>query len=431
MTESRLWSDLQQVRPGDRYFCVSRSAPVAHRLVIEASRRGAIQTLSMHDIDEPGHQRWPSSRKEQREKIDAFYGPLPENPKIIAITGTNGKSSTVSLLQASLEMAGYPTTMIGTLGVRSRLSESHKPTGLTTPDYADLRGHIAQAHERGDLFVVMEASSHALSQHRMGSIPIFVAGATAVTCDDHQEYHGSAYAYIKAKGELFAHYRPQLGVLPCPHPLWFWTQGIAMRSYVPLPANAQDLLSVQWQWPNIQLAEEILRALQISAPHDRGKWVQLAGAHGRFESYPWSDHRTAWVDFAHTPHAMTHLFAPWARGAIEPLWVIFGCGGERDRAKRPEMLQIALKYASMVIITADNPRYEPFAQITADILQNQQYSHVKVLENRAEAIEYAARYAPAHAQVFILGKGHEKTQEVQGRSLHHSDRQEAQRYAHT
>lgn len=430
MNRPCLWNDLEQVTPGSHYFCLSTYRPHAHRCVIEARQRGAAVTGSIWDFDELGHQQWPYPREEQRERIDQHYGPLPSTLKIIAITGTNGKSSTAGLLQAALEQAGFPTTLIGTIGVRPSLTASPVKTHLTTPDYADLRGHIAAAVSRGDRFVVMEASSHALSQYRLGSLPIYLAAATAVTCDDHQEYHGSAYAYIKAKGVLFDHYAPQLAVLSCPHPLWFWLHKPVGRSYIPAPPPLGEPLTVQWQWPNLELCEKILRTLQIAVPSCRQSWVDKASVAGRFEAYLWPLDRIAWVDFAHTPNALRHLFTPWERGLKAPVWVIIGCGGERDRAKRPVMLNILLSYAKHIIITSDNPRDEPFSQIVADMLQNRSYHQVQVLEDRAQAIAYAAAQAPQGAHVFVLGKGHEETQVIGCTPFYHSDRQEVERYAH-
>lgn len=431
LSSKLLWSHLDHVTPGSSYFCLSRHRPAAHAAIIKALQKGAAQVFSMFDIDEPRHHQWPTQRAQQRQLIDDFYGPLPHNaPKIIAVTGTNGKSSTTCLLQTALEQAGYPTTLIGTLGIRYHSTQTPVGNNLTTPDYADLRAYIALACQKGHQYVVMEASSHALSQYRLGSLPIFLAAATAITCDDHIEYHGSAHAYIKAKGVLFDYFKPTMAVLPSPHHLWpYVNQHSAARSYIPTPPPQNAPLPVQWQWLNIQLSQAILQALQLPAPSDLNVWVKNAAVTGRFQATPWSHGRTAWVDFAHTPHALEHALHPWQRQDLGPLWVVIGAGGRRDRAKRPQLLRIALQYARFVIITEDNPRDEPFEQIVADMLQNQSFEDVMVIQDRRHAIAYAAAHAPAMSHIFIAGKGHEQTQIIGSQSFEYSDLKEVQRYA--
>lgn len=424
-----LWSNLEHVTPGSHYFCLSRHRPYSYECILEAQRRGAVATYSLWDFDEPNHTTWPASRDEQIKLIDSHYHHHECSLKIIAITGTNGKSSTACLMQVALEKAGYGTTLIGTIGIRFSSQSRALSNNLTTPDYADLKAYIMLAERKGHSFVVMEASSHALSQYRLGTLKIHLAAATAITCDDHLEYHGSAYEYIKAKGLLFEHYQPVFAVLPSPHHLWpYVSQRSQVRSYIPQNVSTHTPLQIQWQWPNIELSQHMLQALQISVPHDRLDWVKSAAVTGRFEPTSWMNDRIAWVDFAHTPHAMLHLFSPWRAGLSQPLWVVIGCGGRRDRAKRPMMLSIARQYADIVIITADNPRDEPFSQIVADMLQNETYDNVRVIENRSQAIAYAASYAPARAHIFILGKGHEQTQIIGSQSFDYSDRKEVQRY---
>jgi len=418
-------SDCRQIQIGDDYLCLAKHVSLAEKLIFEARRKGARRCFSWHYINKPWHKQLRINSTHRNEFIDDYYqNHLPLN--IIAITGTNGKTSTTCLLQRALELRGYSALLMGTIGMRFSTKDSWSYTGLTTADYADIRAALKMANQRSIPFMIMEASSHALAQRRLGSLSFFAVGSTTVTLDDHLEYHKTERHYLQSKAKLFTDYESAIKVLDYKNALLPYLP-MLVTTYAPKQLKNCSL-KTHLQSKNIQLAQEILSKANISTPIHLDHWVQSSLIKGRFEEFFWSSNRTVIVDFAHTPEALKYLLSGLAHIPFSHRWLIFGCGGQRDRSKRFEMVQVAKQYIDNIIITSDNPRHEPFDQIVADMCSAISRHDLMIIEDRAAAINYAHTHAPYGSLVVIAGKGHEESQVIGSRSIQYSDLKEAEQY---
>ncbi|VTQ64457.1 UDP-N-acetylmuramoyl-L-alanyl-D-glutamate--2, 6-diaminopimelate ligase [Stenotrophomonas maltophilia] len=362
------------------------------------------------------------------------------------MTGTNGKTSTVQLLAQAWHLLGTPSGSIGTLG--AGLYGAVEPTGFTTPLVLQMHALLAQLRDAGARAVAMEVSSHALDQGRVDAVHYDVAVFTNLT-RDHLDYHGDMASYGAAKARLF--HRPGLkaavinlddafgrqlfaglpaGVQPIglssrgasdasvrAEALQLDGRGIAFelvidgqRAAVQSPLlgrfNVDNLLAVAGtlhaQGQPLPRIAEVLSALQPI----RGRMNRLGGEDGL---------PTVVVDYAHTPDALEQALDSLHGHLHGALFCVFGCGGERDTGKRPQMAAIAERLANQVIVTDDNPRGEDGDVIVADILAGfQNADAVTVQRSRARAIGLAVKRAGAGDIILIAGKGHEPYQEVNG-----------------
>ena len=356
----------------------------------------------------------------------------------VGVTGTNGKTTTVHLLQAVLQAAGRTTEVIGTLtGAR------------TTPEAPDLQRKFAELRDAGVAAVAMEVSSHALAQHRVLGTR-FAAGVFTNLSRDHLDFHHDMSAYFQAKARLFEPDLTDRGVVNLDDP-----QGRLLLDAKRIPTvgfsldDASDLelgttgSSFVWRGEPIHLplvgdfnvsnALAAATAAEVSgvSPADVAAGLAAAGAvPGRFEVLDEGQPFLTVVDYAHTPDGLTHALAS-ARllaGANRVL-LVFGAGGDRDRSKRPEMGEAASRGADVVIITTDNPRSEdPMAIIDAvrsGVVAASDTLVVSVEPDRREAIGIAVAQARPGDVVLIAGKGHETTQTIGPRVLPFDDREVA------
>jgi UDP-N-acetylmuramoyl-L-alanyl-D-glutamate--2,6-diaminopimelate ligase len=420
-----LRSDYKQIQFGDDYLCLERHSARAASLVYEARLKGARKCFSWHKLIPSWHHQLTLPITERNQFIDDYYGPHPALD-LIAITGTNGKTSTTCLIQRALELQGYRAFLLGTIGLRVSTQTSWSHTGLTTPDYADLRAACLFAQREKIPFLVMEASSHALAQRRLGTLSFLAVGATMITFDDHLDFHKTNHHYLKSKARLFLDYPSIVKVLAYNNPILSLLP-MNVRSYYPKKLKNVHL-KTQLQSPNIQLTQELLAGLSISSPVNLDLWVETAGIKGRFEFFYWSNNRRVIVDFAHTPEALNYLLSSLKEAIKNQLWLVFGCGGQRDRTKRHDMVRIAQLYADFMIITADNPRHERFEQIVHDMCSGSEKTHMTVIQDRKKAIAYAYNHAPPGSLIVIAGKGHESCQVIGSRSIKYSDLTEVLNY---
>lgn len=378
---------------------------------------------------------------------------------LVAVTGTNGKTTTVHLLEAIFTAAGYVTGMIGTLGWRLRgetLAASH-----TTPDAVELQALLAQMRDQGVTHVSMELSSHALDLDRAWGCSFAGAIFTNLS-QDHLDWHGDLESYRRSKSRLFTDYVDFVG----PGQELVGALNIDSPAGRQIAAEARCQVVTFGETPAAQVRAEGLQAtacgsrfelvcptsrqavyLKLVGPYNVSNALAAAacagglgvapeviaaglgavsGVPGRLERVDRGQPFAVLVDYAHTDDALVNVLQ--AARALQPrrLLCVFGCGGDRDRSKRPLMGRRATELADLTIITSDNPRSEEPRDIIAEITAGAQGGHYTTEPDRRAAIEQALGQAGAGDIVLICGKGHEDYQEFAGgRRIHFDDREVA------
>lgn len=447
--------DHRQAGPGALFCCMAGHRHDGHRFAAQAVAAGAVGLLVEHPVPEllaPGASPpVPQAVVVPGAMRQAMAGAacrLWDHPSrhlaVIGVTGTNGKTSVTHLLAAILSAAGRPTAVVGTLsGAR------------TTPEAPDLQRRLAAAHAAGDQAVAMEVSSHALAQDRVHGT-WFTAGVFTNLGHDHLDFHGTREAYFEAKARLFEPERCGVAVVNRDDPCGQRLIERCQADHTPVVTFGEDDATdvvVQpwgstWHWRgrSVRLpvpgAYQVVNALAAAATAaalgvtDEAVVAGLAGARpipGRFEvvaTRPAVD-ATIVVDFAHTPDALqvTLASARAVAGTGRVLCVI-GCGGDRDRAKRPVMGAVAAGAADVVVVTSDNARSEEPEAIVAEIVAGARSAitsgapGVVVVEvDRARAIGRALDLAGPGDVVVVAGKGHETTMEIGGATVAFDDRE--------
>jgi UDP-N-acetylmuramoyl-L-alanyl-D-glutamate--2,6-diaminopimelate ligase len=312
----------------------------------------------------------------------------------------------------------------------------------TTPEPIELQSLLADAVEAGHTHCVMEVSSHAMTLQRVNGIIFDVCGFTNLG-HDHLDFHGTMEAYFAAKASLFAPDRCRIAVVNTDDPYGAALSGNPGVAHVDVRSGSLadvqvGAAAVSFRWrghpcsaraggvfsvPNLHLALEVCAALGEDPAALAEATRSVEAPAGRFESVATGGDYDVVVDYAHTPEALSGLLASARALATGRVIVVFGCGGDRDAAKRPEMGRVSAELADVVIITSDNPRSEDPARIIAEIVAGAKSGTARVMteENRADAIASAISGAGSGDIVVIAGKGHESHQEVNGRSLRFSD----------
>lgn len=395
------------------FVCIKGSERDGHDFARHAADVGSV-ILSEKQIDGAKCVVVRDTRLANSSVNSNFYGRPHEGMRMIAVTGTNGKTSVCACLRSILRSAGIKTGIMGTLGIMAedevleiRESETEDiPAAMTTPDPACIYKALYEMKNRGIEAVVMEASSHAISQKKLDPIE-FEVGAFTNLSSEHLDYHGSMEEYFKTKASLFARCRCAvinrddefgkrlLGMYP--HAL-----GISVSSGTPSDFTLQ----------NTVLAAEIARRMGIDDIYIKNGIENAKNIPGRMEQVICLSNAgfDAYIDYAHTPYAMETVLRSFCSGAVgRKLTVLFGCGGNRDKTKRPEMGRIATMYADKVIVTSDNPRREDPKAIIGDILSGMSYmDNVVCIPDRREAIAEAVENAEYGEIILLLGKGHEQ-----------------------
>jgi UDP-N-acetylmuramoyl-L-alanyl-D-glutamate--2,6-diaminopimelate ligase len=455
--------DSRRVVPGDLFCCVPGELSDGHAFAAEAVDRGAVGLLCEHFVPElldrpvvqtliaPG-----TIRPVMARLAAAFYGFPARDLLTIGVTGTNGKTTVTRLLGDLLEATGRPTTVLGTLsGVR------------TTPEATELQGVLAQVRDRQlsdgrSHAVAMEVSSHALAQSRVEGIHFDVAAFTNLS-HDHLDYHGTMEEYFAVKSSLFTADHAVRGVINADDP---WGQRLLRRGRIPMVAvhrsDASHVVLVPgrtwFTWrghriatpltgavnvDNALLAAEAALTLGLEIPEIAAAFPHVSPAPGRFQvlSAPsaagaavGSPPFTVVVDYAHTPAGLEVILRE-ARGLAAAggrVLVAFGCGGNRDREKRPKMGRAASLLSDVAVLTSDNPRDEDPLSIIEEVRAGvdagtRPHSAFMVEPDRRAALALVLEEARAGDVVVIAGKGHEDYQEVRGARLPFDDVVEARR----
>jgi UDP-N-acetylmuramoyl-L-alanyl-D-glutamate--2,6-diaminopimelate ligase len=386
-----------------------------------------------------------------------FYDRPAHTLKMVGVTGTNGKTTTTHIIEYLLAQANISTALLGTL--YTRWQGYQKTATHTTPFAVDLQQQLAQALQAGSKVALMEVSSHALDQGRVMACPFEVSVFTNLT-QDHLDYHQNMENYFQAKALLFS---PQyltgraivnlddqygqrlIAQLPADR-VWsysttnstadLWTsdleyQQTGVTGKIHTPHGESDFSSPLVGDYNLEnLLAAVGTSLHLGMKLDSiiTAMANFPGVPGRMERVQVSPAQdiTTIVDYAHTPDSLESLLTaarPFIRGKVI---CVFGCGGDRDRTKRPQMGKIAAELADLVIVTSDNPRTEDPAQILKDVVAGiNRTDGVEVIADRAQAIAQAIAIAQPGDGVLIAGKGHEDYQILGTEKIHFDDREQA------
>ena len=454
--------DSRRVVPGDLFCCVPGLLSDGHIHATEAVDRGAVGLVCEHFIPEllvrdvvqtrvaPGTMRPVMARLSA-----AFYGYPSRDLMMVGVTGTNGKTTVTQILGDLLSATGHPTNVMGTLsGAR------------TTPEATELQRVLAGARDRQKSdglrhAVAMEVSSHALVQSRVEGIHFDVAVFTNLS-HDHLDYHGTMEEYFEAKATLFTSSHALRGVVHADDP---WGRRLMERARIPMVAvhhsDASDVVlaagrtAFTWRGhrivtpltgavnvDNTLLAAEAALALDLEPAEIAAGLALVAPVPGRLQvivSPPTMAGAgrdegpafTVLVDYAHTPAGLEVVLGE-ARGLVSEgarVVSVFGCGGDRDRTKRPAMGEVAARLSDVAILTSDNPRYEDpdaiIEQVLGGIPDGRENPRVKVEPDRRRAIQRAIDAARPGDVVVLAGKGHETYQEIAGQRIPFDDAVEA------
>ncbi len=443
------------VTPGTLFFCVPGFRADGHDFAPDAVERGAVALVVQRPlglgvpevvVDDVRAAMGPAAAR--------FHGDPTSQLAVVGITGTNGKTTTAFLVRTLLEAAGIRTGLLGT--VTSVIAGAEEPVERTTPEGIDLQGIFRRMLDGGDRACVMEVSSHALHMERVAGIRFAARIFTNLT-QDHLDYHGSMEEYYLAKKLLFTReggasivnvddpYGERLaGEIESPttfaidrdadfraRDVRFDTNGSTFTCATPDgDAQVQTRLPGLFNVQNALAAIASARALEVPLETIAAALRQAARVPGRFEPVDEGQPFAVLVDYAHTPDSLENVLRAAREITRGRLHVVFGAGGDRDRAKRPLMGRAAADHADRVIVTSDNPRSEDPDANVDEILTGAGPDAERIVDRRA-AIAKAVQTASAGDVVVIAGKGHEQGQEFEGgRKEPFDDRDEARKALH-
>ena len=445
--------DSRKVQKGDLFAVFTGSSSLNRQYAEDAVKRGAAVVLtddSSLSVSVPVVCRHDAPLL-LGEINKALYQPLPS--VFAAVTGTNGKTSTVSFLRQIWDFSGLTAASFGTLGIRTKNKTEY--TGWTTADNVTMFEKLNEAAKEGVTHTAIEASSHGLALHRLAGLKFKTAGFTNLT-QDHLDFHKTMENYFQAKMKLFENYMEDNAtvVINADIPefenikaicqnrgLTVWSYGEKGKEFKLLKQNlhqvGQDLemeifgrrhsipmkITGSFQAWNALCALGMALASGVDEKSALTSLPELKSPEGRMELVGTTNKgASVYVDFAHTPDGIENALKSLRHHSAGKLWIVFGCGGNRDATKRPKMGALAGKLADKVIVTDDNPRFEDPADIRKQIMAA--VPQALEIGSRGEAIKYAMDNARKSDIILLAGKGHEEGQIIQGKVLPFNDRQE-------
>ena len=456
--------DSRRVQPGSLFFAIQGEKADGHVFIPQALERGAVAVVSERMPPNELASRWvrvPRIRRALSTAGRLFFGQPDLHLKLIGITGTNGKTTTAFLLDSILRAAGISTSLFGT--IEYRVVDRALPAVNTTPESLDLWSYLAQTVNAGGTGAVMEVSSHALAQERVWGFPYSVAVFTNLT-RDHLDYHKDFEHYFEAKRRLFE----GLGTPPpawavinlddawgrklldvsCPQRLTYGMNSNAqvkvkhldyrhngLEGTIVTPAGKLRLVSSlmgRANLANILAATAASIAYGIPLERIEEGLTDLKAVPGRFERIDEGQSFLVIVDYAHTDDALRNVLSTARELTRNRVIVVFGCGGERDRAKRPLMGEAAGSLSDLAVLTSDNPRSEDPLLIMNDALVGLQKAGKPYWAevDREIAIRKALEEAREGDVVVLAGKGHETYQVLSDRTIPFDDREVARKVLH-
>lgn len=455
-------ADSRVVTSGSLFICLKGATVDGHKFLKAAAEKGAVAAL-VEDIPEKIPEGITLLRvadtRSAMEIVTPFFFDYPgKKMRMLGLTGTNGKTTTTNIIRTILRKAGYKVGLIGTINImiEDKVTVSHN----TTPDVVDLQKTLFAMQEAGCDYVVMEVSSHALALKRVAGCEYDCAVLTNIT-QDHLDFHKTMENYRDAKSLLFeglalgskpnkhavfnmddassAIIKSRTGV-PCLtygkestndiYPLKFVVGAKHMELHLATPIGEMNLelkITGEFNVYNVMAAVGAMIAEGIDKDVIVSVLDGFDGVPGRFQLVEAGQPYTCIVDYAHTPDGLVNVLTTARSITKGRLWVVFGCGGDRDNRKRPIMGSVCLELADNIVVTSDNPRSENPELIIDEIftaLSNvPEGKKVYRLSDRKEAIEFALANATSDDVILIAGKGHENYQILKDRTIHFDDRE--------
>ena len=448
---SSVTDDTRKVTEGSLFVCVKGGSFDGHTAAAEMLEKGAAAVVCERDLGLGERQIiTDNSRKLYGQICSAWFGHPERKLKMIGVTGTNGKTTITNVIKHILMKNGHKTGLVGT--IQNEIGDEVIHTENTTPYTFDFMQLLARMAEAGCEYVVMEVSSFGLCQYRIGASHFDVALFTNLT-QDHLDYHKDMEDYFQAKKMLFDicdcavinaddDYGKRLyGEVDCKKLSFsvkqnadFYADGIKIKSTGSSFwfCNGDKSHFIKTRMPGLfnvsNITAAIAACLEAGIPIDSiiPAIEEYNGVKGRCEVIPTGRDFTVICDYAHTPDAIENILRSVKEYTENDLICLFGCGGNRDAAKRPKMAQAAAKYADKLIVTSDNPRNEEPEAIIKDILaglEGQQVNYDVVIDRR-EAIYHALKIAEKGDIIVLAGKGHEDYQILAGMEHIHFDERE-------
>lgn len=450
--------DSRKVNPGSLFVAIRGFQKDGLEFAREAVRAGAVAIVAERD---PGDFSVPVIVTKNPRRVLAllshrFFGAPTETMLTIGVTGTNGKTTVSYLIESILNTAGFETGLVGTICYRWKSNE--RDAQRTTPESVDLYRLLKEMAEAGVCAVVMEVSSHALALERVTGIR-FQAGIFTNLTRDHLDFHGDIETYAQTKAKLFSMLKPQgVGIVNADDP---WAslfqvppdarcvtygrknevdyritsvsmeRGLTQIELAHMTQNYQFLTPLwgEFNVSNVTAAAVTCMELGIDLNSIREGILHMKRVPGRMEGIESRRGYRVVIDYAHTPDALANVLQAVRGFTQNQIWVVFGCGGERDQGKRPIMGEIASQLADWVVLTSDNPRGENPKTILGKILEGvTDRNRVMVMEDRREAIRFALNQAKPGDTIVLAGKGHETYQEIGGQRIPFSEREIVENY---
>ncbi|HEX6922620.1 MAG TPA: UDP-N-acetylmuramoyl-L-alanyl-D-glutamate--2,6-diaminopimelate ligase [Bacillales bacterium] len=459
---SSVETDSRKIGPGSLFVCIKGNNFDGHEFVAQVVESGAVAVIADHDVKTSVPVVIvPDTRRASAVLADAFYGQPTKQLHLVGVTGTNGKTTTTHLVEKIFADSGQKTGLIGTIGMKiAGQPLTLESTTPTTPEAITLQQGFSQMVSEKVDTAVMEVSSHALDMGRVNGCDFNVAVFTNLS-QDHLEYHSTMEDYFRAKSLLFSQLgntydrnRIKVAVINADDERADDLKKVTAAQVVTYGVNNKaDIRAEQ-----VSLSEKGTRFLLcspygrtdiempliglfnvynalgaatasllsgISLSEVKASLEEASGVPGRFEVVDEGQSFTVIVDYAHTPDSLENVLTTVRQFAKGRIFVVVGCGGDRDRSKRPIMAQMAVKYADVSVFTSDNPRSEEPQAIIRDMEDGVKGESFVSIPDRAEAIQYAVSEAKSEDIVVVAGKGHETYQILGDRVIDFDDREAA------
>lgn len=437
------------VKEGFVFVCIEGASADGHNFADSALKSGAAVIITQKNLGIKKQIVVENTRKIYALMCAEWFGNPAKKLRLIGVTGTNGKTSVTYMLKAVLEQAGYKVGLIGT--IQNLIGDAVIGSHNTTPGADELNSLFSKMVNENCDFCVMEVSSHALDQYRVCDLPFEAAIFTNLT-QDHLDYHITMENYLAAKKRLFKmcktavinaddSFASQLTngldckVITCStgNNGVYSARAVKYRpdsvEYELLCGGKLNHIKVStggaFTVYNSMLAAAAALEVGIDIENVQTALLEMHGVKGRAEVVPTGRDFTVIIDYAHTPDGLKNILSTFKECEKNRLVVLFGCGGDRDKTKRPIMGNIAVRNADYVIVTSDNPRSEEPMEIIEDILEGTKgfSTPVKVIENRTEAIKYVITAARPGDIIVLAGKGHETYQILKNQTVHLDERE--------
>ena len=439
----------REVKKGFAFVCISGTNVDGHTFALDAKNAGAAVIIAQRDVNLENQIIVEDTHAAYAEMCANWFDNPAKDLRLIGVTGTNGKTSITYMLKSVLETAGYKVGLIGT--IQNMIGDKAIVAHNTTPNAYEINSLFALMRAEGCTFAIMEVSSHALDQKRVYNLDFETAIFTNLT-QDHLDYHKTIENYLEAKKKLFKMCRCAvinsddkyaqdiLKDLDCKAV----TYSTGNDSVYSAKSINYKPASVDYQLVSDNFIKHItvntggkftvynsmaVAVTAIECGIDLSVVCEglerLNGVKGRAEVVPTGKDFTVIIDYAHTPDGLKNILSTFKECEKNRLIVVFGCGGDRDKTKRPIMGSIAVHNADYVIVTSDNPRTEEPIAIINDILEGTSSVNttVKVIENRIEAIKFAISIAVKDDIIILAGKGHETYQILKNETIHLDERE--------